>query len=177
MEKRLYRSRSDRMIGGVCGGLAKYFNIDPTIVRVIAVLSIFVNGLGILGYIILAIVVPLEKSESTTPEQTIKENVQEIKQTAEKFGADVRAAFGEKGRNPGQRRARLRTETAPGFSGRIILGIFLILIGIVFLLSTLGALNVFWWFRWGYLWPLVLVAIGLLIIFADAEKVGWVKSR
>ena len=38
MEKRLYRSRDDRMIWGVCGGLAQYFNIDPTIVRIIAVL-------------------------------------------------------------------------------------------------------------------------------------------
>jgi len=159
------------MIWGVCGGLAQYFNIDPTIVRVIAVLSIFVNGLGILGYIILAIVVPLEKSESTTPEQTIKENVQEIKQTAEKFGADVRAAFTREGEKPtGQSVSASRTETAPGFSGRIILGVFLILIGIVLLLGTLGAFNIFWWFHWGYLWPLVLVAIGLLIIFATRRK-------
>ncbi len=67
MEKRLYRSRSDRMICGVCGGLAKYFDIDPTIVRVIAVLSVFVSGLGLLAYIIMAIVVPLEGSKVTTP--------------------------------------------------------------------------------------------------------------
>jgi phage shock protein C len=46
MEKRLYRSRTDRVIWGVCGGLAKYFDIDPTIVRVIAVLLIFANGWG-----------------------------------------------------------------------------------------------------------------------------------
>lgn len=39
--KRLYRSRTNRMIWGVCGGLAEYFNIDPVIVRIIAVLSIF----------------------------------------------------------------------------------------------------------------------------------------
>jgi len=51
------------MIWGVCGGLAKYFDIDPVIVRVIAVASIFVTGLGILAYIIMAIVVPLEDSE------------------------------------------------------------------------------------------------------------------
>jgi len=63
MAKKLYRSRTDRMIWGVCGGLAKYFDIDPVIVRVIAVASIFVTGLGILAYIIMAIVVPLEDSE------------------------------------------------------------------------------------------------------------------
>ena len=82
MERRLYRSRSDRMIGGVCGGLARYFDIDPTIVRIIAVLLIFANGIGILAYIILAIVVPLENSRTTKPEETIRENVEEIKETA-----------------------------------------------------------------------------------------------
>ena len=76
MEKRLYRSRSDRMIWGVCGGLAKYFDMDPTIVRAIAVLSIFFGSLGIWAYIILAIVVPLENSKATEPKDTIKENVE-----------------------------------------------------------------------------------------------------
>ena len=59
--KRLYRSRIDRMIAGVCGGLAKYFDIDPTIVRVLFVVSIFIGGGGILAYIILWIVVPEEQ--------------------------------------------------------------------------------------------------------------------
>ncbi len=63
MAKKLYRSRTDRKIWGVCGGLAKYFDIDPTIVRVIAIVSIFVTGVSILAYIIMAIVVPLENSE------------------------------------------------------------------------------------------------------------------
>jgi len=53
MDKRLYRSRSERMIWGVCGGLAKYFDMDPTLVRIIAVLTILVSGIGILAYIIL----------------------------------------------------------------------------------------------------------------------------
>ena len=60
MEKRLHRSRSNRIIWGVCGGLADYFGIDPVIVRVVFVLLIFANGLGILAYIILAIVIPAE---------------------------------------------------------------------------------------------------------------------
>ena len=82
MKKRLYRSRSDRMIWGVCGGLAEYFSIDPTIVRIIAVLSLFLNGAGILAYIILAIVVPIESSEATTPKDVVEENVAEIKEAA-----------------------------------------------------------------------------------------------
>ena len=60
MAKKLYRSQSDRKIWGVCGGLAKYFDIDPTIIRVIAVASIFVTGAGIIAYVIMAIVVPIE---------------------------------------------------------------------------------------------------------------------
>lgn len=58
--KRLYRSRNDRRIWGVCSGLADYFGIDPTIVRVLAVVSIFVSGLGIIAYVVMAIMVPLE---------------------------------------------------------------------------------------------------------------------
>jgi phage shock protein C len=58
--RRLYRSRTDRMIWGVCGGLARYFNVDPTIVRVLAVISIFITAVSILAYIIMAIIVPLE---------------------------------------------------------------------------------------------------------------------
>ena len=58
--KRLYRSRDERMIWGVCGGIAKYFDMDPTIIRLIAVLTLFIGFAGVLVYIILAIIVPLE---------------------------------------------------------------------------------------------------------------------
>jgi phage shock protein C len=60
MARRLYRSRTDRKIFGVCGGMAQYFDIDPVIIRIIAVVSIFFTGAGIIAYIILALVVPLE---------------------------------------------------------------------------------------------------------------------
>ncbi len=60
MAKKLYRSRTDRKIWGVCGGLAKYFDMDPTIVRVIAILSLFFGTLGIWAYIIMTLVVPEE---------------------------------------------------------------------------------------------------------------------
>ena len=63
--KRMYRSRTDRRIWGVCAGLGNYFGIGPTLVRVIAVVSIFVSGLGIIAYIVMAIMVPLEDSANT----------------------------------------------------------------------------------------------------------------
>ena len=62
--KRLYRSRDERKIWGVCGGIAKYFDLDPTIIRLIAVLSLFFACTGILVYIILAIVMPLEPQKA-----------------------------------------------------------------------------------------------------------------
>lgn len=59
--KRLYRSRGERMIAGVAGGLAEYFNVDPSLVRLAFVaLTLFGGGTGLLAYLILAIVVPLE---------------------------------------------------------------------------------------------------------------------
>ena len=60
MDKRLFRSKKDRMIGGVCGGLAEYLNIDPAIVRIVAALLMLTWGTGILLYIIMWIVIPEE---------------------------------------------------------------------------------------------------------------------
>jgi phage shock protein C len=58
--KRLYRSRSDRWFGGVCGGIGDYFNTDPTVIRVIFVLAALVLGGGLLIYLILWLIIPLE---------------------------------------------------------------------------------------------------------------------
>ena len=58
--KRLARSRTDYMVGGVSGGLGKYFNIDPTIVRLVFVLLAVSGGSGVLLYFILWIVMPRE---------------------------------------------------------------------------------------------------------------------
>lgn len=57
--RRLYRSRIDRQIGGVCGGLAEYFNIDPTIIRLLFVLGFFMTGSATFWvYIVMWIIVP-----------------------------------------------------------------------------------------------------------------------
>jgi phage shock protein C len=63
MEKRkLYRSESDRMIGGVCGGLGDYLDIDSTLVRIIFVALALMGGPGFLVYLILLIIVPSEET-------------------------------------------------------------------------------------------------------------------
>ncbi len=58
--KRLYRSEKNRMIAGVCGGIAEYFNIDPTLVRLGFVALSFMFGGGVLVYILAAIIIPKE---------------------------------------------------------------------------------------------------------------------
>ena len=58
--KRLYRSRHDKKISGVCGGIADYFNIDPVIVRLLWVVVTLFWGVGIIAYIIAALIIPEE---------------------------------------------------------------------------------------------------------------------
>jgi phage shock protein C len=58
--KKLWRSRKDRKIAGVCGGLGAYFGVDPVLIRIIFILFLLVGGTALLAYIILWIVTPLE---------------------------------------------------------------------------------------------------------------------
>ena len=158
MERKLYRSRSERMIWGVCGGLANYFDMDPTIVRIIFVLLALANGAGILIYIIMTIVVPLAGSKVATSKEVIKENVEEIKETASDLGQEIRSTFektdGEESSDKIHRR-------------RNMLGFALIIIGVIIMLSTLNLLH---WLSWGYIWPAIIIAVGLVIIFSSRRK-------
>lgn len=66
MNKRLYRSTTDKMIGGVCGGIAEYFDIDPVIPRIVAVILLLPGGLpGFLPYVILWLIVPERPAAGT----------------------------------------------------------------------------------------------------------------
>lgn len=58
--KKLYRSTSDKKLCGVCGGIAQYFNVDSTIVRLIAVVLFIFCGIGLLAYLLAALVMPKE---------------------------------------------------------------------------------------------------------------------
>ncbi len=67
--KKLYRSRTNKMVAGVCSGLGKYLSIDPTLIRLIFALLVFLGvGSGILVYLVLMIVVPLEPETGMTVE-------------------------------------------------------------------------------------------------------------
>lgn len=160
MTRRLNRSRDDRVIAGVCGGLGAYFGIDPTIIRVIAVLSIFVGGTGVIAYLIMAIVIPLEGSSAAEPKDTIRENVEDIKETASEIGRDIQSTVA-KDKVGAEEESMLRSRRLNW------LGIAVIVFGVVLLL---GNFNVFWWFNWGILWPIPVIAIGILLIVAARRK-------
>jgi phage shock protein C len=67
MEKRLQRSRTEKMVGGVCGGLAKYFGVDPTIVRVLWVGATLLGGAGVIAYLVMWVVMPSEPPAPLSP--------------------------------------------------------------------------------------------------------------
>jgi len=69
--RRLYRSLSQRMIGGVCGGLGEYLAIDATLIRVLFVLATLFGGHGILFYLILLILVPVEPVEQVLAQSSM----------------------------------------------------------------------------------------------------------
>lgn len=77
--KRLYRSRSDRIIGGVCGGLAKYLDLDPAVVRILMLIAFFAFGTGVLLYIAALIIVPEEPKSSAAEPKVVAQ-----KRTVEK---------------------------------------------------------------------------------------------
>ncbi len=60
MKKRLYKSSTDKKVCGVCGGIANYFDVDPTVIRLIWVIFTLVGGRGLIAYIIAAIIMPDE---------------------------------------------------------------------------------------------------------------------
>ncbi len=62
--KRLYRSRNDKILAGICGGIGKYLDIDPIIIRLIFIVLLFTVGSGILIYLIAWILIPLEPEDA-----------------------------------------------------------------------------------------------------------------
>jgi phage shock protein C len=92
--ERLYRSSTDKMLGGVCGGLGEYFDVDPVLVRLAVVAAVFLSGgAAILLYIVLWIVMPKEGNEIGPRSATWRQNSDEIVSEARRFGSDVREAI------------------------------------------------------------------------------------
>jgi phage shock protein C len=131
--KRLYRSRTDRMLAGVAGGIAEYLAVDPTLVRVVfVVLALAGSGIGLLVYLVLWLIVPEEGSAAGSAGSII-----------------VRAGD--------------RAEA------RVIVGVVLIALGILYLLRNLGFPWAFW-LDGRIVWPAIIMVVGLLLLLRGGRR-------
>jgi len=157
MNDRLYRSRHDRRLAGVAGGLAEIWGADPSLVRVVwAVLVVLTGGLALLVYIVMALVVPDEEEiypiEAGAPSASL-----DAAPPARASRAQARAA------RRAERDARRRAEG--GLPGGLILGLVLILVGGYFLLRQwLPTID----FEW--IWPAALIALGGLLLVGSLGR-------
>jgi len=84
MKKKLYRSKKDKMIAGVCGGIAEYFDVDPTLIRLLTVIFVLLGGAGVVAYIIAWIIIPKNPEQVSDDKFDKKEESKEkIKKEAE----------------------------------------------------------------------------------------------
>ncbi|MCF7885614.1 MAG: PspC domain-containing protein [Candidatus Marinimicrobia bacterium] len=140
MAKRFLRSKDNRIIGGVCGGLGEYLDIDPVIIRIVWLVLFFAGGVGFLAYLVAWIIVP-EENDSPYPDQEEK-----------------------------------KTETKPrdDRGGKLIGGIILIVIGVLFILDKQ------WYFNdlientirmiWKYFLPAIFIGIGIYLISKSKKE-------
>lgn len=167
-ERRLHRSGSDRILFGVCGGLAEYFDVDATLVRLIFVVITFAGGWGILAYILLAIIMPPESATAKQRREIVRENIAELGSRARDMGEQLRSGFaggsGTEGEVVGGEVSR---PARPVRDRHATAGLILILVGLLFLL---GNLDLLWWFNFRQFWPLILIAIGLAIIWGRGRR-------
>lgn len=145
--KKLYRSRTSSMIGGVCGGLAEYLEVDPTIVRLGFVLLGLYSGIGIAAYLILWIIVPYPDTGETSTSEIIREGAEEIRDRAQEVAESI---------SPAVRQSQ-------GPAANVVIGILLVGLGVVFLARTL---NISWlrWLNAGTLMPIILIIVGVLLL-------------
>lgn len=149
MTNRLYRSQTDRMLGGVCGGLAKYLQIDLTIIRLFFVVLTLLGGFGPLLYLILWVVIPLEGQVDETPHSMDGE---EIKERAEM----VKDEFVNAVKQPSQNSARF-------------IGIALVLAGIYIFVKEL---HIPWlsWLDSGVIWAGLILLAGIVLLIRATRK-------
>ncbi len=139
----LYRSQNNRVIAGVCGGLAEYLRMDPLLMRILFIVIGSWTGVGVVAYILMWLFVPVEGATFANRDEMVRQNANELRDRAQDLGRDAQTSL-----NATTNANRL-----------LIVGGALVAIGLLILLSNLGLLA--WMHR---LWPLALVAVGVLIL-------------
>lgn len=147
MSKKLYRSSRQRVFAGVCGGLAEYFNLDAAIIRLIWVVSVFFWGTGLLMYIIAAIIIPKGENYGGTVVTDEDGNVTYVQDEAG---------------------TKVKSNSALFFGGILVVIGGLILLDKYYPFRQLIRILIRT-FR-GYIWPLLLIFTGLIIILSSLRR-------
>ena len=143
MPSRLYRSRDDRMLFGVAGGMARYLGVDPAITRLVWVALVLAAGAGVLLYIVAAIIIPEEPAGHAAESAAQRE---------------ANAAGSPPGAGPGAANAGTNT-------GAILVGLLLVGLGAWFLLQRfLPAID------GRVVWPAVLIVLGLALVLGAMRR-------
>lgn len=154
MQHRLERSTTNRVFTGVCGGVAEYLQIDPTLVRAFFVVATVLTAFTfVLVYIVLVILMPLPGQRAVIDEW-------------------IPGATSAPPPGPVDPNAPPPSQTQPILTGdparaRNVFGIVLIALGLIFLLGNAGA---FRFVQWQIVWPLVLIAVGALLLVSRARS-------
>src|SRR6056297_755697 len=148
-EKRLYRSRDDRVLAGVCSGLGKYLDVDPVIIRLIWAATILLAGAGIFLYIVAWIIIPEEPITR--------------KRTEEQAESDSDVYDSEFNKNTGTYDAeqKIKEQLEKERRGKLAIGVGVVIVGIIFLFSQIFTWNISWRFIIGVL----LILAGGAVLF------------
>ncbi len=150
--ERLYRSSTQRILGGVCGGLGEYFDIDPTVVRIIYAIVTVATAvvIGAVLYLLLWLIIPAEASLGKSTRESLRENVDDMASSARQIGNEVQATF-----------RGVSSEEPRRLEPAALAGLLLIILGVLFLFGNLDLLG---WLHWSRLWPLIIIVIGVLLL-------------
>ncbi len=159
MEKRLYRNEHDKMIAGVCSGLAEYFDMEVTWMRIIFVFAFIFGFSGFIIYLILWIVIPPRPSVANYTGFTADYRVYE-----ERTGSPRPAG----GSIPTPMPPHMAKRSPGSGNGRLIAGLILIGLGAYFLLDEFDIIP--YWVDLGKLWPMAIIVLGLLLITRTGRK-------
>ena len=153
MDKRVYRSHSNRVIAGIAGGLAEYFDVDVVLMRLLWVVAGFAGG-GILAYIIAWIVIPERDTVFNRKENIYSQNHEMETESESKIEETERTVEGQ-----GTEQGRARRQRT--------FGLFLIGFGIIFLARQF--LGIFF----HSFWPVLLIILGVYLLIRDRKGAGW----
>lgn len=153
----LHRTSSGAVLLGVCAGIARYFDVDPVLVRLLFLLLAIYSGLGIVAYLVLAVLMPSERTVGLSGPEVVRENLRELGETARRAGQEAADVVRER---------RLFQRRRQGA------GLLLVALGGLLLLVNLGMLA---WAQWSRLWPVVLVLAGVALLLGrrDGEGRRW----